>query len=309
MRLGWGVTIIILAALLVFGSTSHAAPATVVLPEYKGWVNDFAGVLSAEEKAQLEDILKNLESKTTAEITVVTVKTTKPIEPKMYAVALMEKWGVGKSGKDNGVIILAAIEERRVEVEVGYGLESILTDSITGRILDNDLIPHFRQDKYGAGLIAAARSMAAIVGGQSTTPGAAPLPPQQAPGKSTSSGELAGFAAAGMVLLGVLVLMLALRSSLGRKCPKCKSRLIVNDRVVTPATALAAGLAMKRYFCSKCGYCDETPYRIPPIVVVRRHYGGGGFFGGGSGGFRGGGSGFGGFGGGRSGGGGAGRSW
>ncbi len=295
------LTLAILLVLWLLGA-SVQANAAAELPDYEGWVNDYAGILQPDEKANLETLLSDLEKATGAEMTVVIVNTTSPLEPKMYVVRLMEKWKVGKAEIDNGVILLVSMQERRVEVEVGYGLEHVLTDSTVGRILDADLVPAFREDRYADGILKAVGSIESRIRASTDGSGVSVPPEQTAPSRSK---EVIGLAIA-MVFFGVLVVLVALRSGLGRKCPKCKTRLRATDRVVTPATAATAGVAIRRYSCAKCGYYDESRYRIPPIMPVRRYPGGGGF--GGIGGGRSGG-GFGGFGGGRSGGGGAGRSW
>jgi uncharacterized protein len=299
-------------ALLAF-ALSAAAAAAPALPEPKGWVNDFAGILKPEEISRLDGIIQSLEKETTVEIAVVTVKTTQPLDPKSYVVALIQKWKVGKAGKDNGLILLVSLDDRRVEVEVGYGLEGTLPDSLVLRIIDSDLIPQFRQNKYADGIIAAVQNYAGIVrkaGAQApgTTTQPPALPPAEpsrppAPGFD-STGMIVGI---GFVLLGLVIAVSGVLRGLNR-CPRCKKgRCTVTDRVLVPATALAAGMGVRRCVCPACGYVKETEYRIPPVIMRGPRGGFGGFGGGGFGGHSGGG--FGGFGGGRSGGGGGGRSW
>lgn len=141
--------IILIAIFLCVAAAAFAAES---FPSYTGYVNDFSGILSPAEKSQIESLCSGLKKETGAELAVVTVKTTDPLDVKTYAVKLFEKWKIGQKGKDNGVLVLLSMGQRRVEVEVGYGLEGILPDGRVGEILDNDVIPSFKQNKYGEGL-------------------------------------------------------------------------------------------------------------------------------------------------------------
>ena len=122
-------------------------------PKSKGWVNDFAGVIDANTRERLESILAELEQKTQAEVTVVTVSSVADGDIERAAVSLFESWKVGKKGKDNGVLILCAIQDRRVRIEVGYGLEGILPDALCGRIIREKMVPNFRNGDYSTGLL------------------------------------------------------------------------------------------------------------------------------------------------------------
>ncbi|MBN2542029.1 TPM domain-containing protein [bacterium] len=133
------------------------------LPGYTGYVNDFANVIPESYEAQIEMIASELEQKTTAELAVVTMPNLGGEYYVDYAVRLAEHWGIGKEGEDNGVLILDAIQERKVRIEVGYGLEGILPDGFCGEILDNYAVPYLRNDDYGKGLLGAARAVASVI--------------------------------------------------------------------------------------------------------------------------------------------------
>lgn len=154
---------VVFISILILASFSFA---DVKFPAPKGFVNDFAGVLSPSQLTQLRSITSSLKQKNGSELAVVTVKSVAPLDPKMYAVKLFNKWGIGEKGKDNGVLLLLAMEERRVEIEVGYGLEGVLTDATCGRILDNYAVPKFKQGKMGEGLVAAAGAIAKVAAGE-----------------------------------------------------------------------------------------------------------------------------------------------
>ena len=122
-------------------------------PRALGYVNDFAGVIPAEYKGKMETIARELEQKTGVEVVVVTVKTTGDMDYNEYANRLYKEWGIGKKGVDEGVLILNAVKDRKVRIEVGYGLEGILPDGICGEIRDNYLVPFLKKGRYGEGLL------------------------------------------------------------------------------------------------------------------------------------------------------------
>lgn len=120
------------------------------LPEPAGYLNDFAGVLSSSEQSQIESSLTSLREQLGLDFVIVTVDDiTTEYTPKSYAVALFEEWGIGQSGKDNGLLLLNVIsgDSRSILFEVGYGLEAVFTDVHTGVILD-DIIPSLQQSNY-----------------------------------------------------------------------------------------------------------------------------------------------------------------
>jgi uncharacterized protein len=110
-------------------------------PQPVGYVNDFANILSEDATSKLEARLSLLEKETSAEVTFVSVETIGNTTLEEYAVGLFQDWGIGKKGKDNGVLFLASLSEGDIRIEVGYGLESIITDGRAGRILDQDVLP------------------------------------------------------------------------------------------------------------------------------------------------------------------------
>lgn len=122
------------------------------MPDYKGFVNDFSDVLSPKEEMQIEQRLTDYEKKTTNEIAVVTVKTTQPDSIEQYSINLADQWKPGKVGKDNGVIMLFAMDDRKMRIEVGRGLEGDLTDIETKHIQDDIIRPEFKSSNYAIGI-------------------------------------------------------------------------------------------------------------------------------------------------------------
>jgi uncharacterized protein len=156
-----------IALLLLSGAARHAAaiPTDDLLNSLQPTsdVNDYAGLLSAEEAAALEARCRLLREKTGAQLAVVTLKSLEGGQIDDFANKLFARWKIGQQDKKNGLLLLVAMEDRKSRIEVGYGLEPIIPDVLAGRILDHDLKPQFRQQKYAEGLAAAVNSLCELV--------------------------------------------------------------------------------------------------------------------------------------------------
>lgn len=136
-------------------------------------VNDFAGVLSKNEFGKIENTLENFARQTSTQIVVVTVPDLEGYDRSDYAFQLGEKWGVGQKGKDNGIIVLVKPKtgnsSGQVFVATGYGLEAVLPDAIVNRdVVDNEMIPRFKQNDYYGGLAAGLDVIMSITRGEYT---------------------------------------------------------------------------------------------------------------------------------------------
>jgi uncharacterized protein len=140
-------------AAFAFLLTTCASGADVNQLQPQGYVSDFAGVLDAASRAQLERYCASVEQATGAQMAVVTIDTTggDPVED--FANTLYRKWGVGKKGKDEGVMLLLAVRDRKWRVEVGYGLEPILPDLLADDV-GREMRPSLQQNDYAHALIA-----------------------------------------------------------------------------------------------------------------------------------------------------------
>ncbi|WP_448375161.1 TPM domain-containing protein [Fervidobacterium sp.] len=116
------------------------------------YINDYVGVVDQEYIQKIISIGKELEEKTTAQVTAVVVKSLEGLSIEEYAVELFRKWGIGQKDKDNGVLLLVAIADREMRIEVGYGLEGAIPDGKAGRIRDEYIIPYFKQGDYSKGV-------------------------------------------------------------------------------------------------------------------------------------------------------------
>jgi uncharacterized protein len=149
------ISVAIIAAIVVSGF-SRTAISQAPLPELTQAVNDFANVIDAPEEQQLDQIIRSLQAASGDVVVVATVPTVEPYgDIREYAVELFGNRGrgIGERGKDNGALILLALKERRVWIEVGYGLEQWITDGFAGETSRDYMVPDFRSGRFGAGLL------------------------------------------------------------------------------------------------------------------------------------------------------------
>jgi len=132
------------------------------IPEYKGRVNDYANVISKSDEAQIEGYLQQLDEQTGVQLMVLTVPSMGGDDISTYSIKVAEKWGVGHKGKDNGVLLVVAMEEHDLRIEVGYGLEDKLTDAKCGLIIRNVMIPEFKNGNYSGGIVKGVRNIAGV---------------------------------------------------------------------------------------------------------------------------------------------------
>ena len=126
-----------------------AAPA---FPPLAGRVTDAANILPAATVATLDAQLANLEKTTTTQLVVATVPDLQGLEIEEYGYQLGRSWGIGQKGTNNGALLIVAPNERKVRIEVGYGLEGVLTDAMTSQIIRHDIIPHFKAGDMAGGV-------------------------------------------------------------------------------------------------------------------------------------------------------------
>ena len=153
----------LLTLLLLVGICLPCFAQEVSYPSPRGHVNDYAGILSAQTSQDIDTICKQVQSKTTAQIALVVVGTTEPLEIEQYAVELFQKWGIGQKDKDNGLLLLVAINDRKVRIETGYGLEGAIPDAIAHNIIQQIIVPEFGRGQYEKGMLLGIISIADLV--------------------------------------------------------------------------------------------------------------------------------------------------
>jgi len=121
-------------------------------PPLTGRVVDQAGIMTAQNRSDLEAKLKNLEEKSGIQVVVATVKSLEGSDVETYANQLFRNWRLGEAKKNNGVLLLVAPNEHKVRIEVGYGLEGTLTDALSSVIISSAMVPRFKANDFSGGI-------------------------------------------------------------------------------------------------------------------------------------------------------------
>jgi uncharacterized protein len=294
---GW-VLALWLASLAAAAQT--AVPGLQPVPKLAARVTDLTGTLTAEQQNALEQKLAAFEAAKGSQLAVLIVPTTHPEEIEQYSIRVVDQWKLGRGaigGKrvDDGALLLIAKNDHRMRIEVGYGLEGVLTDAMSNRIISETIAPAFREGHFYEGLDAGLEQMMKLIQGE-------PLPPPehawQSPRHQGGSSLLPG------LLFAVLVGSVVLRAIFGRTLGSVFTGLGAGALVWLAGYALAlAGLAaLAAFFLTLLmGVARGSGWSSNPRTGgFGGGWGGfggglgGGFGGGGGGGFSGGGGGFGG---------------
>jgi len=158
--------IVIGAFLIGFSFNSLAQAEIPPIPQKETSVYDAANLLSTYEKTALEQKLINYKDTTSTQIVVATVKTIHGEDIAFYAAQWAEKWGIGQKEEDNGVFILVAEQERRMTISTGFGVEHLLTDALSKRIITNIITPQFKQGDYYSGLDKGTTAIMQVMNGE-----------------------------------------------------------------------------------------------------------------------------------------------
>jgi uncharacterized protein len=279
----------ILSKLLLVG----VAAAAIAVPPLKSRVTDLTGTLNEQQRSALEQTLAEFEARKGSQVAVLLVPSTQPETIEQYAVRVEEAWKLGRKGVDDSVLLVVAKDDRKVRLEVGYGLEGVLPDAAANRIIREDILPRFKQGDFYGGLRAGTDRIMRTIEGE-------PLPPP----RSSGGGASQHFNWFVPVLIFVFVAGNILRSLLGKFIGSGVVGGIVGFGAWLILGSLAIGLVVGLL---AFGFGLVAGAARPGLGRYGGYYGGwGGGFGGRGGGF--GGGGFSG-GGGRSGGGGASGGW
>ncbi|UKT64182.1 TPM domain-containing protein [Pedobacter mucosus] len=235
-------------------------------------VSDFSGVLSASQKQMLEQKLVAFSDSSSTQIAIAILKSVGDYDINEYALELGRKWGVGQGGKNNGIMIVVAVGDRKISIQTGYGVEGALPDVYAKRIIDNDIKPNFKAGDYYAGLDAGTTSIIKYTKGEYKNDN------PKSTAKKGGSGSIA------IIIIIIIVVIILMRKGGGGG-----GNQVIGGR--GGSNSLFWGMLLGSALGGRGGNSG---------------WGGGGGFGGGS---SGGGGGFGGFGGGSFGGGGSSGSW
>lgn len=247
-------------------------------PDPPRLVNDFAGILEPSQVNQLEDSLVLFAQETSTQIVVVTVKSLNGYDKADFAYRIGENWGVGQKGKNNGIVMLVKPkyenESGQVFIATGYGLEGVIPDAVAnGKIIDNEMIPRFRENDYFGGILNGTRVIMSLARGEYTA--------EQYQGKAIETG-LPGGAVIIILIIFIIIIISITKGGKNNRSYNTGSRNLPLWILLGMMNAKGRGGSWSDFSGGRGGF--------------------GGFGGGGGGGF-------GGFGGGSFGGGGAGGSW
>jgi uncharacterized protein len=271
--MSWPRRFALAAWLILLALAGPAIGAGIELPSPAGPVTDLAGILDRGTTARLLRVIREVQERTGAEIAILTVPSTGPEPIQAYSVAIFDAWKIGKRGQDNGLLFVVAVQDRRLWITTGYGLEGILPDGKLGEIRDRDIVPFFRAGRYAEGILRGTEALAGVIlaqGGEA--------PPGRRMAARPARHQRSIWSGSTGLLLGVFLLLVLFSAGLS-----------VSDR-----RAVLGGRVRRRRNAFWGPFWAGT--------------GSGGAFGGWSGGGFSAGN-FGGFGGGSTGGGGAGGSW
>lgn len=152
---------------LLIGQTAAA----LNIPKPTGYINDRADIISPEVELKLEQFLKDFDKSDSTQVSILTIPTLDGESLEDYSLRVLESWGLGQKDKDNGALLLVAKAERKIRIEVGYGLEGRLTDLLAGRIVDNEISPRFKQGDFDGGIVSGVVGIAQAVRGEYTGTG------------------------------------------------------------------------------------------------------------------------------------------
>ncbi len=149
-------------ALIVLLASSAIA---LEIPKLEARVTDLAGLLTPEQISALDAKLRDLETTDSTQIAILIIPSLEGEALEDYSERVATAWRLGQKGRDNGAMLLVAMKERKVRIEVGYGLEATLTDALSRRIIQNEIVPSFREGNYYSGIDAAATALIQVVRG------------------------------------------------------------------------------------------------------------------------------------------------
>ena len=300
------IHLLIIALLLAFvAQAAEYTPTTLPNPKAQDHSNYVANpdhIIASEEVLFLNRLALQLEDSTQVKLCVVAVNSIGEMDAFDFCYELFQRWGIGKEGKNTGVLLFLAVESRDIRILTGGGIEGILTDALCNEIIQQTMMTPLRNADYSD-----AMALGALRIYELCTDGDAPQELRQmtsatnryhyATDTETENSILEWIIAIGVVV--VILVVFSIVNFFPKKCPKCGKRGLVqkSDRVIQRATIRREGLGVLVYCCKYCGHTDEKTYVIPrktPMVIISGGGSRGGFGGGSIGGGFGGGSTFGG---------------
>jgi uncharacterized protein len=261
----------------------HAASDLVPVPKLTGRVVDLTGTLTEVQDQSLDAQLEHFEARKGSQIVVLIVPTTQPEAIEQFGIRVADAWKPGRKGVDDGAILIVALKDHTLRIEVGYGLEGVLNDATCKRIISEVIVPYFKKGNFYGGIAAGVDSMMKVVDGE-----ALPAPAPAQPSGQPAADNLSPLFFFGLVM--VIVVGRVLRAFLGNV-----PAAVIVGLITTIAAWVLAGFFVMALFAGMIAFLLTLSGGRGPWIGGPGSYGGGfgGGFGGG-GGFSGGGGGFGG---------------
>ena len=210
-------------AIMVF-VTVHASALEV--PQLRGRVNDYAELLGSAAEAELESYLAAVEQSSGAQIALLTINSLEGDSLERFSLKVAEKWGIGSAETDDGALLLVSMADKKVRIEVGYGLEATLTDAVSGYIIRETIVPNFRRGNFEAGIAEALRAMGGLISGDVS------ISAQQIQKSNSASNDSGSFPI--FFILFIIIFMLSRMGSYRR----------MRRRGISPGTALFMGMML-----------------------------------------------------------------
>ena len=255
-----------------------AATGEVAVPPLTSHVTDLTGTLTAEQRSTLEARLQALETQKGSQIAVLLVPTTQPETIEEYSIRVVDQWKLGRKKVDDGVLLLIAKADRKLRIEVGYGLEGALPDVTAKRIIAEDITPHLKQGDFYGGIVAGVTRIDAVIQGE-----ALPAPRQTSNGNATIENYLP-----------FLIFAALISGAIFRRILGTLPGAVVNGGLIGLATMMLGGGAMFAIIFGIVAFFFALIKGGRSGGFGSGGFGGGGGFSSGGGGFSGGGGGFGG---------------
>jgi uncharacterized protein len=256
-----------------------------VFPNYSGFINDYTGTISSEWKSRMNELALKVEKDTGCEIAVAVIDNLQGMEIEEYAVKLFEKWGIGKKAQDNGILLLISIQDKALKIEVGYGLEGIITDLEAKRIIDDVIIPRFKLNDYNTGIYNGIAEIANLIyAEQENNTGFVKTVPSEIRKSFSGFTSLPFLLAIGIplfifiltllpwLIIGGIVFAIFMRYYLiEHKCPQCnKIGLTIKRKWIEYPTYEQPG---KQEVTKSCKYCSYSDERVVVVAKLNRNYG------------------------------------
>jgi len=276
------IFIYILTILVFFTGCASAKKYTLDFPEYNGYVNDYTGTLSAEGKTKTENLVQAVREETSCEIAVAVIDELGGATIEEYAVGLFAKWGIGKKDKDNGVLLLVALKDRQLRIEVGYGLEAIIPDLIAKDIIDDIITPRFKNSDYDSGVYNGVVAIANIIY-EEQDKNLLPYSDNFINQPEREFSDTLAFAAliilatlSPWIIFALIFLIGFIKSYIKKhRCPQCKKiALVIKTQILSSPTYQYSGRAHVEKFCRKCGYAEKSTITLP--ILRKSSYSGSG---------------------------------